>query len=190
MRARCILLPLAPLACALAGCAGNPSKEAALLLVDEIDNYQAAVATKVEAEQTFYRDIRAALTASAARQAWVEQKIETRNRITRLADKAIVEDKGLQVSLLQEFLRSENNFARTRHELETARRAEIESNYRVSFESLNFKQQELSIARSKLLGLTHDQNASAQLFQKITEAAALARQLEAQAEAQVNDQGD
>ena len=76
--------------CIFGGCASNPTQEAALLLVDQLDNYQASVAEKVKAERAFYQDIRSALDKAASRQTWVDQAVETRNRITRLTDQAIV----------------------------------------------------------------------------------------------------
>lgn len=171
------------------GCAGNPSKDAALLLVDEIDNYQASVASKIKAEQTFYKDIRHAASESASLRAWIDQEIETLNRVTRMTDQAIVVDKGVQVSILQQFLRDEDRHARERRAVEDSRKAELEANYRTSFESLNLKQRELSAARSKLLGLTQDGDITAVLFERIREAAKKAKQLQEQAEAMDNDSG-
>ena len=147
----------------MTACAGNPSKEAALLLVDQIDEYESAITKKIHAEQTFYREIRSALKESARRQTWVEQEFETRNRITQLTDRAIVQDKGLQVSVLQQFLREENARARVRKVNIDNRKAELEASYKVSFDSLTFRQQQLSSTRTKLLTLTQDRSAKDQL---------------------------
>lgn len=164
--------------CALTACAANPAKETALLVVDEIDNYQASMAAKIEAEQIFYKDIRETLKAAAERQSWVDQRVATRNRITELTDRAIVRDKGLEVSVLQQFLRDENIFARNEKHAELERKKEIQSNYEVRFDALVGKQQELSSTRSKLLTLTQDSEASKVLYERIREAAAMAKQLE------------
>lgn len=177
-------------ACVIGGCAANPTQEAALLLVDQLDSYQVSVAEKVKAERAFYKDIRSVLDKAAGRQAWVDQAFETRNRITRLTDRAIVQDKGVQVSVLQQFLRDENAFARERRLAEEQRRSEIESNYRVSFESLTRKQRELSVTRSKLLVLTQDRDVAEQLFERIQEAAILAKRLEEEARAKQSDNGE
>jgi hypothetical protein len=165
-------------ACALTACAANPAKETALLVVDEIDNYQASVAAKIEAEQMFYKDIRETLKAAAERQSWVDRRVATRNRITELTDRAIVRDKGLEVSVLQQFLRDENVFARSEKQAELERKKEIQNNYEVQFAALVVKQQELGTTRSKLLTLTQDSEASKVLYERIREAAAMAKQLE------------
>ena len=164
--------------CTLTACAANPAKETALILVDEIDNYQASMAAKVEAEQIFYKDIRDTLKAAAERQSWVDQRVATRNRITELTDRAIVRDKGLEVSVLQQFLRDENAFARDEKRAESERKKVIQSNYEVRFDALVVKQQELSSTRSKLLTLTQDSEASKVIYERIREAAAMAKQLE------------
>ncbi len=176
---KCLLIAML----VMTGCAGNPSKEAALLLVDQIDTYETAIKKKIDAEQIFYQDIRTALNKAAGRQAWAEQRIETHNRIIKLTDQAIVQDKGLQVSVLQQFLRDENARARVRKVNEDNRKAELEASYKVSFNSLSFRQQQLSITRTKLLALTQDQSAKDQLIKRIREAARLAKTLEEEAEA-------
>lgn len=165
----------------LGACASNPTQEAALLLVDQVDTYQGAIEDKLKAETEFYKDIRSALKDAAVRQAWFQQEVETRNRITQLTDRAIVQDKGLQVSILQQFLRDENAFARERREAEQQRRAEIEQNYRVSFETLTIKQRELSVTRAQLLELTRDRDAKKQLVEQVREAVKLANRLDEEA---------
>lgn len=177
-------------ACVICGCASNPTQKAALLLVDQLEIYQASVGEKVKAERAFYQDIRSMLDKSAARQAWVHQQVETRNRITGLTDQAIVQDKGLQVSALQQFLREENDFARERKSAEAQRRAKIESNYRVSFDSLTQKLRELSVTRSKLLALSQDRAVADHLFERVQEAAALAIRLEEEARANETNKGE
>ncbi len=159
----------------VAGCASNPTQKTALLLIDQIDEYEAVINKKISVEQTFYREIRAALKDTAGRQAWVEQKFATRNRITQLTDRVLVQDKGFQLSVLQQFLREENTRAHTLRAEEINRRLELESNYLVSFDSLTFRQRQLSSTRSRLLTLTQDQSVKEQLIKRINEAAKLAR---------------
>ena len=162
----------------LGGCASNQPKDAALLLVDQLDTYETALKSKISAEQTFYLDIRQALKASAERQAWVASRIYTRNRVTRLADRAIVQDKGMQVSVLQQFLRDENEQARLGRQQLEKQQAELEANYHVSFDSLTFRQRQLGRTRTKLLALTQDQEVKDQLIAFINEAGKMAVEMQ------------
>ena len=156
------------------GCATNPTQQAALLLVDQLDSYQGQVNAKIKAEQTFYRDIRAAADAAAGRQAWVDQALAQRTAIIELADQAIVRDKGLQVTLVQTFLREQNRLAATRKQDLAARRAELEENYSTSFDALALKSQQLTIVRAQLLNLSQDRDNRALLIDTLKRAACLA----------------
>jgi hypothetical protein len=162
----------------LVGCASSQPKDAALLLVDQIDEYEAAIRDKILSEQTFYRDIRDALKEAAARQVGVDAKVATLNRITRLTDRAMVQDRGLQVSVLQQFLRDEFLHARTSEAERKQKQAELEANYSVSFDSLAFRQRQLGNTRTKLLALTQDQSIKDQLKKRIQEAGKMALELQ------------
>ena len=156
------------------GCASNPTQQTALLLVDELDSYKDQVQAKIDAESAFYREILAAADAAAGRQAWFAQAMAQRTAIIELADQAIVRDKGLQVTLLQEFLRKQNRLAATRKQDLAARRAEIENNYRVSFDSLALKTQQLRTVRAQLMNLAHDRDNRAFLITQLQDASRLA----------------
>jgi len=54
-------------ACLLGACASNSPTEAALLLVDQLDEYQSAIGEKIQAEREFYIDIRDMLDEAATR---------------------------------------------------------------------------------------------------------------------------
>ena len=97
-----------------------------------------------------------------------------RTAIIELADQAIVRDKGLQVTLLQEFLREQNRLAATRKQDLAARRAEIEKNYRVSFDSLALKTRQLRTVRTQLMNLAQDRDNRAFLITQLQDAASLA----------------
>ena len=154
----------------MTGCDGNPRNEATLLRIDQIDESETEIKKTISAELNLYRDQRSALMRAAGRQAWVEQELETRYRIIKLTDRAIVQDKGLQVSVLMQFLREENAQARVQKADEDKRKDELETNYQVSFDSLTFRQRQLSSTRTKLLTLTQGQSAKDQLSKRIIEA--------------------
>lgn len=140
------------------GCAANPTQQAALLLIDQIDDYEEQIKSKIKAEQTFYNEIQETAKKAAGRQAWIDQRHVKRASIIELIDQAIVRDKGIQVTLLQAFLRKQNRFAANREQELAARRAELDENYRTSIDALAFKTQQLSIVRTQLLNLSQERD--------------------------------
>ena len=182
------LIFLAGLLALLSACAENPTQEAALLLVDQIDSYQTQVQAKIKAEQQFYRDIRTTFKMAAGRQAWVEQRLVQRAGIIELTDQAIVLEKGMRVTLLQDFLREQNKAARTRKADLDARTKELEDNYRTNFDKLSLQQQQLAMTRSKLLSLAQEQNTKELLIAHVKEAAKIALEEEQARVANENSQ--
>ena len=129
---------------------------------------------KINAEQTFYRDIQATADKAAGRQAWVDHKLAQRTAVIELADQTIVRDKGAQVTLLQSFLREQNRLAGNRQEELTLRREELDGNYRASFDTLALKTQQLAVVRAKLLNISRDRDHKALLISALRHATCLA----------------
>jgi len=156
------------------GCAANPTQPAALLLVDQLDIYIEQVQAKIKAEQTFYRNIQTTAVEAARRQAWVDQRLAQQNAIIEMADQAIVRDKGVQVTLLQSFLRKQNQLAATRKQDLAARRAALEENYSTSFDALALKTQQLATVRAQLLNLSRDRDNRVLLIETLQQATCIA----------------
>jgi hypothetical protein len=135
-------IALAFLLAALAGCAANPTRESALLLVDQIDEYEKAIDAKVAAEQTYYAATRRDLQDQARRQAELEQELDYLAGVTDLTDQATVRDRGLQVSVLQAFLRGLNEAGRNAEEQRSQREAELRAIYQVNFKALSVDSRE------------------------------------------------
>ncbi|HEX7236998.1 MAG TPA: hypothetical protein VF405_08565, partial [Gammaproteobacteria bacterium] len=130
---RRIVLFLLPLM--LAGCATNPTRESALLLIDQIDEYEKAISAKVAAEQTYYAETRSNLQEQARRQALREQQRDYLVGVTEITDQATVRDRGVQLSVLQEFLRELNEAGRNSEEERSQREAELRAIYQVNFKA-------------------------------------------------------
>src|SRR5512134_820876 len=107
----------------LAGCATNPTRESALLLIDQIDAYEKAISGKVAAEQTYYAETRSNLQDQARRQALREQQRDYLVAVTEITDQAMVRDRGVQLSVLQAFLRELNQAGRNAEEERSRREA-------------------------------------------------------------------
>ncbi len=160
------------------GCATNAAQETALLLVDRIDAYERQVNEKITGEQRFYAEVRKDLKDSARRQARRGQQAEYLARLTELTDQAVVRDKGLQLSVLQQFLRESNERARTANTDLAARRAELEAVYRVNFELLSNHSRDLRNARAQLLQLARDKSTKDQLRKFLQASAREAHELQ------------
>lgn len=146
----------AGMALLLGACAVDPTRQAALLMADEIDAYDNQMGAKVQAEQKYYkrlaRDERAATSWTVA----LEEKASYFRAVTKLGDQALVVDKGLQLSLLQEFLRTSNMTQRTAAERRAKRIAELEAASSVSFASLTFSRKSLRQARANVMKLARE----------------------------------
>jgi hypothetical protein len=165
---------------ALAGCATNPTRESALLLVDQIDEYEKAISAKVAAEQTYYAQTRTTLQDQARRQALREQQRDYLVGITEITDQAMVRDRGLQASAFQEFLRGLNETGRNSEEERSRREAELRAVYQVNFKALSSKRSELARTRSQLLQLSREKSTTEQLRRFLQESAQRAIELNEQ----------
>ena len=172
---------------ALAGCAANPTRESALLLVDQIDEYEKAINAKVAAEQTYYSATRRDLQDQARRQAALEQERDYLVGVTNLTDQATIRDRGLQVSVLQAFLRDLNAAGRTAEEQRAQREAELRAIYQVNFQGLRVKRSELARTRSQLLELSREKATNEQFLRFLQESAQRAIELNEQTQDEGGD---
>ena len=180
-------IALAFLLAALSGCAANPTRESALLLVDQIDEYEKAINAKVAAEQTYYSETRRDLQDQARRQAALEQERDYLVGVTNLTDQATIRDRGLQVSVLQAFLRGLNEAGRNAEEQRSQREAELRALYQVNFKALSLKRDELARTRSQLLELSRERATTEQLLRFLEESAQRAIELNEQAQDEGGD---
>ena len=140
----------------LTACAENPTQRTALLLADEIDAYEQAVGTKIQAEQNYYMKVENDHAAAANWTANLEDKEQAIQARQALTDQAI-KDKNLPVSTLQNFLRDYNEAKRVSAEKRAMRAAELQKAWSVTFSGLTFRQQELRTARSGVMELAREE---------------------------------
>lgn len=181
-------LALLLLSALLVGCATNPTRESALLLVDQIDEYEKAISAKIGAEQTYYAETRSNLRDQARRQALREQQRDYLVAVTDITDQAMIRDRGVQLSALQAFLRELNEAGRSAEERRAEREAELRAIYQVNFKALSLKRSELARTRSQLLQLSREKSTTEQLRQFLQEGAR--RAIELNEEQQQNGGGD
>jgi hypothetical protein len=171
----------------LTGCATNATRESALLLVDQVDEYEKAVDAKIAAEQTYYTQTRNDLQDQARRQALREQQARFLTALTEITDQAMVRDRGLQASVLQRFLRDLDETSRNAEDERARREAELRALYRVNFMALSTKRGELAQTRSQLLQLSREKSTTEELTRFLRESAQRAMELNEQQEQQDGD---
>jgi hypothetical protein len=169
---------------ALAGCATNATRESALLLVDQIDEYQKAIDAKVAAEQTYYTQTRNDLQDQARRQALREAQASSFTALTEITDQALIRDRDLQASVLQRYLRSLDETARDADDDRARREAELRALYRVNFKDLSTRRSELAQTRSHLLQLGREKSTTEELTRFLQQSAQRAIELNKEQEQQ------